>query len=127
MQQIAIFVMQYVFKKNWHQSFLLYEHNNNFQGYMYSCTLRGEREDYIRPWRLQCSSYLALGVVDGHSESTASDVSLLYNCVGYTIIEHYTELGHHIQLYFSNIIIVKVISLQGISYVYMRNIPFGSN
>ena len=80
---------------------------------MYSCTLRRERDDYIRPWRLQCSSSLALSVVDGHSESTAYHVSLLYNCIGYSLIEHYIVLGPHIQLYVSYVTLcVKCISLK---------------
>ena len=50
---------------------------------MTSCTLIRGRDDYKRPWRLPCSSSLALSVLGGHSESTAYQVSLLYNCFGY--------------------------------------------
>ena len=72
----------------------------------------------MRPWRLQCASSLALSVVDGHSESTSSHVCLLYNCVGCCLVEHYSVLGIHIQLYFSHIILmVKFISLKGLTYI----------
>ena len=50
---------------------------------MTSCMLIPGRDDYKRPWRLPCSSSLALSVLGGHSDSTAYQVSLLYNWFGY--------------------------------------------